>query len=123
MQFIWGLGVSERAVQFCDVYGLDDELIALVPHPVLAVLFLYPFTSLVSNAFGCLDHPIGCCVQWCASLAFVYVTPKRGLMDSSSDQDEENKEESSVSATSTAGGKVWLYYPLMFFFMSCDCNL
>ncbi|AQK73208.1 Ubiquitin carboxyl-terminal hydrolase 3 [Zea mays] len=45
-QFIWGLGVSERAVQFCDVYGLDDELIALVPHPVLAVLFLYPFTSL-----------------------------------------------------------------------------
>ncbi|XP_066322290.1 ubiquitin carboxyl-terminal hydrolase 3-like [Miscanthus floridulus] len=45
-QFIWGLGVPEGDVQFCDVYGLDDDLLAMVPQPVLAVLFLYPLTSL-----------------------------------------------------------------------------
>jgi ubiquitin carboxyl-terminal hydrolase L3 len=47
VQFMWGLGVTEGEVQFCDVYGLDDDLLAMVPQPVLAVIFLYPLTSQV----------------------------------------------------------------------------
>ncbi|KAL0905005.1 hypothetical protein M5K25_027175 [Dendrobium thyrsiflorum] len=41
-QFIWGLGVPEYEAEFNDVYGLDDELLGIVPKPVLAVLFCYP---------------------------------------------------------------------------------
>lgn len=44
-QFIWGLGVAEGEVEFNDVYGFDDELLEMVPKPVLAVLFLYPYTA------------------------------------------------------------------------------
>ncbi|CAA0823113.1 ubiquitin C-terminal hydrolase 3 [Striga hermonthica] len=44
-QFIWGLGVAPDEAECCDVYGFDDELLEMVPKPVLAVLFLYPLTS------------------------------------------------------------------------------
>ncbi|CAA0825423.1 ubiquitin C-terminal hydrolase 3 [Striga hermonthica] len=44
-QFIWGLGVVPDEAEFFDVYGLDGELLEMVPKPVLAVLFLYPLTS------------------------------------------------------------------------------
>ncbi|KAK4355905.1 hypothetical protein RND71_024876 [Anisodus tanguticus] len=43
-QFLWGLGVPPNEAECCDVYGLDDELLEVVPKPVLAVLFLYPLT-------------------------------------------------------------------------------
>ncbi|KAK8285120.1 hypothetical protein V6Z11_D08G199400 [Gossypium hirsutum] len=44
-EFLWGLGLPESEAECCDVYGLDDELLEMVPQPVLAVLFLYPITS------------------------------------------------------------------------------
>ncbi|GAB4858085.1 Ubiquitin carboxyl-terminal hydrolase 3 [Ancistrocladus abbreviatus] len=44
-QFLWGLGVQEEEAECYDVYGLDEDLLEMVPKPVLAVLFLYPITA------------------------------------------------------------------------------
>lgn len=41
-QFMWSLGVPRGEVEFHDVYGLDAYALAMVPQPVLAVIFCFP---------------------------------------------------------------------------------
>ena len=51
VQYMRSLGVEEKW-QFVDVFGLDEELLALVARPVLAVMLLYPLSEQVSVIGG-----------------------------------------------------------------------
>eukprot|EP00798_Chlamydomonas_sp_ICE-L_P025622 gene25622-11278_t len=40
----------ESKLQFCDIFGLDDEMLAFVPTPVLAVIMCHPITQETEEA-------------------------------------------------------------------------
>ena len=47
LQYAINMGMT-GSYQFHDVFGLDPELLAMIPQPVLAVLLLFPITNNVS---------------------------------------------------------------------------
>lgn len=47
-QYVINMGMT-GSYQFHDVFGLDPELLAMIPQPVLAVLLLFPITDNVSE--------------------------------------------------------------------------
>ena len=45
-QYVHTLGMG-KTYEFCDVFGLDSELLMMVPQPVISVVVLYPLTDKV----------------------------------------------------------------------------
>mmetsp|Transcript_25498 Transcript_25498/g.55461 ORF Transcript_25498/g.55461 Transcript_25498/m.55461 type:complete len:237 (-) Transcript_25498:928-1638(-) len=39
------LGIDVSQYSFCDVFGLDEDLLSMVPQPVIAVLMCFPITE------------------------------------------------------------------------------
>ena len=57
MQYAANLGMK-MSYQFHDVFGLDEELLAMIPQPCIALLLLFPINEKVQYTHTHVQLPI-----------------------------------------------------------------